>query len=46
MIQKRIKKENNCILKDKMETGLIQAGFFMPFFSLFLSRLNQQKFVL
>jgi len=28
MMQKRIKKKNNCILKDKMETGLIQAGFF------------------
>jgi hypothetical protein len=23
------KRKNNCILKDKMETGLIQAGFFL-----------------
>lgn len=29
MMLKRKKRKNNCILKDKMETGLIQAGFFV-----------------
>lgn len=42
-MQKRRKKKNNFILKDKKETGLIQSGFFMPFFSLILSGLNQHK---